>query len=67
MRQLPGFGNLSRVLEAEMLAGEVEPLVGPRPQYDLDRLAKPRRALLGRHAKGGEFDARKAAAGAPIN
>src|SRR6516162_9731119 len=50
-----------------MLAGKVEPLVGPRPQYDLDRLAEPRRAFLRRHAKGGEFDARKAAAGAPID
>jgi len=51
----------------EMLAGESELRLGPSFEHDLHRLMKARDALLRRHAKGGEFDPRKAAAGAPID
>src|SRR5271155_468349 len=67
MRHLRRLRQYLEVLVAEMLAAKIEPLVGPRPQHDLDGFTEPRRAFLRWHAKGGEFDACEAAAGTPID
>src|SRR5271166_3483911 len=67
MRQLRRLWQYLDVVEAEVLAGEVEPLVGPGPQDDLDGLAKARRALFRRDAKCGELDPGKAAPRTPID
>jgi len=67
MRQLRRLWQNLDIVELEMPAGKIEPLVGPGPQHDLDGFTKPRRAFFRGHAKRGEFDAGKAASGTPID
>ncbi len=67
MRPLRRLWQYLDIVEMEMPTGKAQPLIGPGAQDDLDRLAKPRRALLGRHSKRRKFNPRKAASGAPID
>ena len=50
-----------------VLAAELETVLCPGTEYDLDGLAKPRNAFLGRDAEGFEFGTIEAATGAPVD
>ena len=67
VRLLQRFGEHFQILEMEMLPGEIEPLVGPRLEDDLDCLAKAAGAFVGGHPEGGELNPREAAPSAPID
>src|SRR5438093_1532645 len=67
MRLLIRLGQHLDIVKMKMLTGEAELLVGPGLEHYFDSLAEARSALLGRHPKGGELDARKATPRAPID
>ena len=54
-------------VEAEMLAGKGQPVLGPGAQHNLDRFVEPRGAFLWGHAEILKLDPRETAPGAPIH